>query len=115
MPRGSEIQCEQEYEKLKEEFHLQHRYMGREEEVAARIVNKQRSQHSETRAQEEDDLQNKSPDRELPIASYDRLDVDQIVAKLGGLRHQDLNTIKRYELKHNHRKTLLDEVDRRLV
>lgn len=39
---------EREYEELKEEFHDEHRYKGREEEVAARIVNKQRADRGET-------------------------------------------------------------------
>ena len=50
MPAGSSPKREREYEKLKEEFHEEHRYPGREEEVASRIVNKQRAEHGETKA-----------------------------------------------------------------
>src|SRR5947209_19914567 len=43
MPRGSDTKREREYNELKSEFKKEHRYRGREEEVAARIVNKQRA------------------------------------------------------------------------
>jgi hypothetical protein len=49
MPRGSSPKREQEYETLKHAFKQDHRYPGREEEVAARIVNKQRKQAGETK------------------------------------------------------------------
>jgi len=49
MPRGSNPKREQEYATLKHEFKKDHRYPGREEEVAARIVNKQRKQAGETK------------------------------------------------------------------
>ena len=50
MPAGASPKREREFEKLKEEFHDEHRYPGREEEVAARIVNKQRAEHGETKS-----------------------------------------------------------------
>ena len=50
MPRGASPKREREYEKLKEEFKEEHRYPGREEEVAARIVNKQRAEHGEMKS-----------------------------------------------------------------
>jgi len=49
MPRGSNPKRENEYKKLKAEFRHDHRYPGREEEVAARIVNKQRREAGETK------------------------------------------------------------------
>lgn len=49
MPRGSSPKREREYETLKQTFKHDHRYPGREEEVAARIVNKQRKQAGETK------------------------------------------------------------------
>lgn len=51
MPRGASPKREREYQELKQEFKQEHRYPGREEEVAARIVNKQRREHGETKAQ----------------------------------------------------------------
>lgn len=51
MPNAWSNKREHEYQELKEEFHEEGRYEGREEEVAARIVNKQRSEKGETREQ----------------------------------------------------------------
>ena len=49
MPRGASPKREREYQELKQEFKQEHRYPGREEEVAARIVNKTRRRKGETR------------------------------------------------------------------
>lgn len=49
MPRGASLKREREYQALKTEFKKEHRYVGREEEVAARIVNKQRKNAGETK------------------------------------------------------------------
>jgi len=50
MPRGASPKREEEYKELKTRFQHEGRYQGREEEVAARIVNKQRSDYGETRS-----------------------------------------------------------------
>lgn len=47
MPKGASPKREREFKELESEFKKEHRYPGREEEVAARIVNKQRAQHGE--------------------------------------------------------------------
>jgi hypothetical protein len=49
MPRGASPKREHEYQELKTEFKKEGRYPGREEEVASRIVNKQRAQRGETK------------------------------------------------------------------
>ena len=49
MPRGASPKREKEYEELKDKFKRSGEYKGREEEGAARIVNKQRAQHGETK------------------------------------------------------------------
>jgi hypothetical protein len=49
MPAGASKKREREYQELKDEFKEEHRYPGREEEVAARIVNKQRAAAGETK------------------------------------------------------------------
>jgi hypothetical protein len=49
MPTGASPKREREYKELVSEFKKEHRYPGREEEVAARIVNKQRAEHGETK------------------------------------------------------------------
>jgi hypothetical protein len=45
MPRGASPKREREYEELKHRFKKEGRYKGRETEVAARIVNKQRAMY----------------------------------------------------------------------
>ena len=54
MPTGSSPKRELEYKKLVKEFNETNRYPGREEEVAARIVNKQRKEHGETKDTKDD-------------------------------------------------------------
>jgi len=49
MPTGASPKREREYAKIERKFKKEGRYKGREEEVAARIVNKQRSEHGETK------------------------------------------------------------------
>ena len=115
MPRGVESKREREYEEMKEEFEKQGRYKGREEEVAARIVNKQRAEHSETRDARERDREGASPDRRLPIRDYDHLTVEQVTAHLGTLSQDEVREIKAYEHQHRDRKTLLEQLDRRLT
>jgi hypothetical protein len=50
MPAGASPKREREYRTLKREFEREGRYPGREEEVAARIVNRQRAERGETKA-----------------------------------------------------------------
>lgn len=49
MPTGANPRREREFRKLEQQFRQEGRYRGREEEVAARIVNRQRAQAGETR------------------------------------------------------------------
>jgi len=49
MPRGASPKREHEYKKIEKKFEKEGRYKGREEEVAARIVNKQRAKSGETK------------------------------------------------------------------
>jgi hypothetical protein len=49
MPRGASPKREREYEKIEKKFEKEGRYKGREKEVAARIVNKQRAKSGETK------------------------------------------------------------------
>lgn len=53
MPAGASPKREREYKKLESKFEKEHRYPGREKEVAARIVNKQRAEHGETKEQKQ--------------------------------------------------------------
>ncbi|GJJ03114.1 hypothetical protein RugamoR64_36520 [Duganella rhizosphaerae] len=49
MPKGASPKREREYKELEHKFEEEGRYPGREEEVAARIVNKQRAEAGETK------------------------------------------------------------------
>lgn len=49
MPKGASPKREHEYQELEHKFKQEGRYPGREEEVAARIVNKQRAEEGETK------------------------------------------------------------------
>ncbi|WP_374358120.1 hypothetical protein [Pseudoduganella danionis] len=51
MPTGASPKREREYRMLERKFKQEGRYPGREEEVAARIVNKQRAAMGETKYQ----------------------------------------------------------------
>lgn len=114
MPAGASQKREREYEKLKKEFKKEGRYKGREEEVASRIVNKQRSQYGETREEKAKDKQGKSPDRNLPIDSYQKLTISEIDKKLDGLSAAELRKIRSYEADHKNRKSMLAKLDQRL-
>ncbi len=114
MPRGASPKREREYRELKRKFHKEHRYPGREEEVASRIVNKQRSEYGETRGEKSKERHGRSPDRSLPIKDYQHLTVDQVTRRLKGRSHQQLEKIKEYERDHKNRKTLMEQIDRRL-
>jgi hypothetical protein len=114
MPRGSSPKREREYRELKNEFKEEGRYKGREAEVASRIVNKQRSEYGETKSEKARDREGKSPDRNLPIDDYQHMTVPQVESKLDDLSKKEIREIKRYEEKHKDRKTLLEELKRRL-
>jgi hypothetical protein len=108
MPRGSNKKREREYDELKREFKQEHRYKGREEEVAARIVNKQRARFGETKAEKRKDRQGKSPDRDLPIKDYQHKTVAQVERAMGSLSASEVKKVEAYEKKHKNRKTLLE-------
>jgi hypothetical protein len=108
MPRGSSPKREREYEELKREFKQEGRYTGREEEVAARIVNKQRTEFGETKVEKQKDREGKSPDRNLPIRDYQHLTIPQIKSRAAGLTAQQKRRIREYEQSHKNRKGVLE-------
>lgn len=81
MPRGASPKREREYRELKQKFKKSGRYKGREEEVASRIVNKQRAEYGETKGAKARDHRGKSPDRDLPVDDYQHLTADQVGKK----------------------------------
>ena len=110
MPRGASAKREKEYKELKREFKKEGRYKGRETEVAARIVNKQRSRFGETKAEKRKDRKGKSPDRNLPIKNYQHKTVDQVERAISNCSQSQLQQIERYEKQHKNRKTLLTAI-----
>lgn len=114
MPAGASPKREREFKELEHRFKKEGRYHGREEEVAARIVNKQRSQYGETRQEKEKDRQGTSPDRGLPIEDYQTMTIARIRTRLDALSKKDLEKIRSYEAAHEKRKGLLRELDSRL-
>ena len=110
MPRGASPKREREYKELKSEFRKEGRYKGREEEVASRIVNKQRAQYGETKKAKRQERQGKSPDRDLPIANYRRLTAPQVKSRVAKLDKKEKNRIAAYERKHKNRKTVLEAI-----
>ena len=115
MPTGASAKREREYKKLEQRFKREHRYPGREEEVASRIVNKQRSQYGETKGERQKDREGRSPDRHLPIEGYQELTIAQIQRRLDGLSRSDLRKLRSYEVKHKDRKGLMHKFDRLLA
>lgn len=114
MPRGASPEREHEYKKLERKFKQEHRYPGREDEVAARIVNKQRSAYGETKEEKRKDSTGKSPDRNLPIKDYQKLTAAEIDSKLKPLSEAELRQIRSYESSHKNRKGVLQKLEQRL-
>lgn len=108
MPRGASPKREREYNELKHEFKKEGRYKGREEEVASRIVNKQRSQYGETKAEKQKDREGKSPDLALPVSNYQHKTVSEVRSKLQHLSGGEIRKLESYEKKHKNRKTLIE-------
>ncbi len=108
MPRGASPKREREYRELKHKFKEEGRYRGREEEVASRIVNKQRAQYGETKTEKAKDRTGESPDRTLPIRDYQHLTIPQIRSRAGKLSGADRRKIRDYEKKHKNRKGVLE-------
>lgn len=114
MPAGASPRREAEYKKLEHRFKQEGRYKGREEEVAARIVNKQRSQYGETREEKQKDREGRSPDRGLPVRDFQTLTIAQVRARLDGLSKKDIEKLRAYETAHKNRMGLLSTLDARL-
>lgn len=107
MPAGASPKREREYEKLNKEFKKEGRYRGREQEVASRIVNKQRSQYGETRSQKARAKAGQSPDRDLPVEGYAKMTIARLRNAIEGLSAAQLRKLERYERAHKNRKGAL--------
>lgn len=108
MPRAVSPKREREYNELEEKFEKEGRYKGREEEVAARIVNKQRKESGETR-----DQKDKNAGAALPITNYQQLTVSDIRSRLDELNAAQLRKLRSFEAAHKNRKGVLQALERR--
>jgi hypothetical protein len=113
MPRGASPKREREYEDLKEKFHESGRYRGREEEVAARIVNKQRAEYGETREDKHQEREGTDADRNLPIEHYREKTLAELKPKLDKLSSKQLKEVESYENKHKRRKGVVETIDKK--
>ncbi len=113
MPIGANRKREREFKELEDKFKKERRYPGREEEVAARIVNKQRAEYGETKEEQKKDEEGRSPDRGLPIKDYQHLTVEQIRVRLDGLSAAERRKIKAHEQANKKRKGVLEALARR--
>ncbi len=104
MPRGANAKREHEYEELKDKFKKSGRYKGRETEVAARIVNKQRAEYGETKGDKQQEKEGESPDRNLPIDHYRHLNIRQVEEKAKKLSPKQIDKVEKYEKQHKDRK-----------
>ena len=50
----------------------------------------------------------------LPLEGYDELTVEEAKKKIGGLSEEELKKIRSYEKKHKNRKTLIEQLDRKI-
>ncbi len=112
MPRGASPKREKEYEELKEKFEKSGRYKGREEDVASRIVNKQRAEYGETKEDKQHEKEGTNPDRNLPIEHYRRMKIGQVEKKAKKLSPKQIDKIEQYEKKHKGRKGAVEALER---
>lgn len=109
MPAGASQKREREYKGLERRFRKEHRYPGREDEVAARIVNKQRRELGETAA-----ARQKGRQPELPIEDYERKTVAQLAPQLRQLSRPQLKKLQAWEARHKNRKGVMERLGRML-
>jgi hypothetical protein len=114
MPKGADPKREHEYKELENKFKEEGRYPGREDEVAARIVNKQRAEYGETQGRRGQEHGGAAADRDLPVSHYDHLTVDEIGARLDGLSRSDLRALRRHETQYQQRQGVFELLDARL-
>jgi hypothetical protein len=111
MPRGASPKREKEYEELKEKFQKSGRYKGREEEVASRIVNKQRAEYGETKEDKQQEKEGTNQNRDLPIEHYRRLKVPQVEKKAKQLSPKKIDKVEQYEKNHKSRKGAIEALE----
>ncbi|MGC8495497.1 MAG: hypothetical protein ACP5SH_27620 [Syntrophobacteraceae bacterium] len=56
-----------------------------------------------------------TPNEKLPIEDYDSLTVEQVVNRLDTLSREEVEQVKSYEREHKNRKTLLEQLEKRVA
>lgn len=112
MPRGASPKREHEYEELKDRFEKEGRYKGRETEVAARIVNKQRAMYGETKEDKQQEREGTDADPNLPIEHYRKLTTPQVESKAKSLSRPQLSEVEKYEKQHKKRKGVIGVLEK---
>ena len=107
MPGGAGPKREREDQELKSRFKKQGRSKGRETQAAARIVHKHRQPDGETQGEKEKNRKGQSPDRGLPVPSYQHTTVSEVPSELPHLSRAQVRELERHERKQKSRKTLL--------
>lgn len=107
MPAGASNKREREYQQLKQQFQRSGRYRGREEEVASRIVNKQRAGYGETKTAKAQKRAGQSPDRGLPLNGYEHMTIPEVTRRLNDMSSADIRKLQRYESRHKNRKGMM--------
>lgn len=107
---GASPERQEEFEDLKSEFEEEGRYPGREAEVAARIVNKQRRQFGETKEQQKAKKAGDAEDKRLPIRGYQGLTIPEVLSRAKRLTREQLAEVLKFERGHRKRKTLVTQL-----
>ena len=112
MPRGANRKREREYEELKDRFQEAGRYPGREQEVAARIVNKQRAEYGETKEDKQQERAGTDADRTLPIEHYRTLTIPQVEERAKKLSPRQIDKVEKYDQRHKQRKGAIGALEK---
>ena len=59
--------------------------------------------------------ENEGEGQDLPVADYDRLDIEEVVRRLEGLTAREVKKLEEYEKHHKNRSVLVERMDRSLV
>jgi hypothetical protein len=81
------------------------------EEASVRIVRREDGRFASTKKVKEEEKKGEPPERNLPVADYDNLTVDQVSQKLDSLSREELERVKSYEQEHKKRRTLIEQLN----
>ncbi|MBA2350283.1 MAG: hypothetical protein H0V78_00380 [Burkholderiales bacterium] len=115
MPRGAGAGREREHEKLKRDFKNEGRYRRREDEVASRIVNKQRRSLLKQNQNMQKIAMKNRPAPACRSTSTTSCPSAKSAKNSNHYQRRTCEHSKNYEEKHKNRTTLIAQYDRALV